>query len=334
MDKQVALQKAAALLRESGATVEELGRVMRQGSLGADHRISGQIHLSDWMFFAGGAVLCAALQFAIVLSVPELNIARMLLAALAAMVLWIPAMVARRRTGDGLLAGGISRALLLAGSWSWCLVPLYAVDALRAGYVMTFSLSLYVLTAGFMAIGVLHIGYDRVVRSAFALGMATLALWVAVICVVIGTLQLDDQVHTLSIYQAVTLLLTTALPAVAYGVTWRQYYSELREGFMVVGQLLTLLAIFIFTLSPTNAALWHLAMLAALSLLFYRGISHKKRASFIVAAIFLVLSIIAFSFRYFISGGVAVSLFISAMAVLGVATGLTLVHKSTFGQQK
>lgn len=334
MDKRAALQKAAALLRESGATVEELSRVMRQGGLDADHRASGQIHLSDWMFFAGGAVLCAALQLAIVLSVPELSITRMLLAAMVATALWVLAIAARRRIGDGLLAGGISRALLLAGSWSWCLVPLYAVDALQTGYVMTFSLSLYVLAAGSVAVGVLHIGYDRVVRSVFALGMATLTLWVAVICMIIGTLQSSGQVYSQLIYQAVTLLLTSALPVVAYWVTWRQYRHELREGFMVVGQLLTLLAIFIFTFFPINAALWHLAMFIALSLLFYLSVSHKKRASFIVAAVFLVLSIIAFSFRYFISGGVAVSLFISAMAVLGVATGLTLVHKSTFGQRK
>lgn len=342
--KQVALQQIAELARQADVSIDEirqvvegesLGVVSQDGQVAARPALSYKTLFSQVMFAVAGVLLFFALYTGLYLSVGGSALAMGLLLCLLTAMSWTPAVVARKRE-VGSVVHGMSYVFFMVGSLGLLAAVMHfsyhTLDGLGWFTVQDEWVATYVFALGGAIAAMLHILYGRLLRSGFALGVATLVMWLSASAALVTTLYYIGKVDAVIVYQSLTLFLCSLLPMTAYAVSYEatHFCPSLRSGYVVVGQLLALIILLVLSMGGDNPGFWQLVTAVGLLLMLHMAAIHKKRAGFIMASIALVIFIIQFVVRYFSGGSVAIGLFLASLVVLGMAVGLVSLHKRVF----
>ncbi|NLA43213.1 hypothetical protein GX865_03635 [Candidatus Saccharibacteria bacterium] len=334
MVKKKSNQKALVLVREMVnqgkvspdelVAIAEASRagVDRRSGVDADNSLPSTNRLSaiDFMYMAGGVILFSSIQALVwQLTGNDPGLVGAIVCLLAAVFIWILVLVQTKHSADNDVRRGMVLSLNFTGSMLLVFAAGYLTSHLVGSGKQT-QVYLLVFSELMFIVALLHVLYAHVLRRRVALvsGFGILIASVSVLSFMLGLLvalrTVSADAHAL-VFIGFGLLIAT-LTRAAVRLSPKSISYNIFDG----------LAQFIVFLAMLTAAygklelLWNLILITSVLGLFYRSITKRNTSSFIIAAIFLTITLVSMSFRYFSDMGVAVSLFLSAMAVLAVAT--------------
>lgn len=341
--KKDTLKQLKALLKSGEVTKEEVQKLIeadhgRELKRADDERGRRHLTATDSMFIIGGVILFAAFQVLIAQTLENISAritaeSGMLGAGLAlfvAVALWAAVLIGDKRGKTDRKKSGIVKgftlSFLVAGSLLLVTSAVYVTMALTVSGD-TYGIipkDYYIFGMAILVVAGIHGLFARVTKHAIVAGAGVLAATAGVTSLLLGTV--NEQTAPVDVY-ALIFIGTGVLLAAAARIVHRTAPKLLDAGiFDVLGQLIALTAMTV-ALSGERDILWRVALIAATLGLFYLSISKKSQSTLAVAAFFLIVTIVSTAFKYFSGMGTAFVLFISAIAVLGVATAAVVIRQ-------
>ena len=316
MDNKEHILTAVSDALEAGKiTKNDLLEVIRRNS--AKHtdstEVSGRLSAVDIMFYIAGIVLFAAIATLIGQSWDSGPALRIFLSAGIGALLWAAALfyIHSPKTDD--IRRGMTNSLLLTGS----LLLIGGGFIIASELVGSDEANFYAFSLTLALLGVLHISFGWQIRRAFTLLLGILLSVAAFPVLVFGILDGSDVPLFINclIFAATGGLLayaTRTISRVSAGVSGAERTFDPLSAFIV------LMSLYAASYDESTGLFWLLVLVLGIVGLFYLSITAQNKLLLGNGSLFLVLSIITISYRYF-SDNVAVSLLVSAAGLLGTA---------------
>lgn len=276
----------------------------------------------DVMFYIAGAVLFAAVFALLLQSWDNGNVTRILLSAGMGTVFWAIAtyLAGSPRTGD--IQKGFVNALLVAGSLS----------IITGGFVIASELvdyndfHFYATAITLATLGSLHLAFGwQSKRDLITLIGVVLA--VAAFPALIFGLLSDASVPTF-VYWLILAISAGLLAYASRVVSWTGLSSKnAAHAFDPLSAFGVLGSLYAASFDSSTGIIWMLTLIAGIIGLFYLSIVKQDRLMLGNGSLFLVIAIITISSRYFSGYGIATSLFISAIGLIGTAVMAATINR-------
>lgn len=287
----------------------------------ASHRLSAV----EILFYIAGLILFAAIVSVIVQSWTDGNVfGHVLLSAGVGTLMWVTAFVLHNQRQTPIVEG-LKNSLLLTGSLS-LLFGGFIIANEVAGINSMFDFFPYALV--FAVVGILHLAFDRLVRSGLTLMLGILLLVMSFPVALFSFLQ--DANAPVDAWAAV-MLVSCVLLAAATRVVARidSERSGIGHSFDSLAAFFALLAMYIASFGE-NGIFWLFILIVSIIGLFYASIVRQEKSFLGSGSLFLIIAIITISFRYFSSFGVSFCLVMAAAGLLGTAAVATTINKTYF----
>lgn len=289
------------------------------------HRLSAV----EILFYIAGLILFAAIVTNIVQSWEEGNaIGHIFLSSGTGLLLWVVAAVLHRQQQTAILEG-LKNSLLLTGSLSLILGGYIITNEMLGAYdqidFFPFAVTMAILAA-------LHLAFDRVMKNSITLLFGILLGVLAFPTAFFGTLRdINASVDVWSVVILLTAGLITASTRIMAKVDPER--PGVKRAFDSLAAFIGLGAMYIASFGD-HGVLWLSLLVIGIIGLFYASIAWQEKPLLGSASVFLVITIITISFRYFSDFGVTFSLVIAATGLLGTAALATTISKKYFPSQK
>lgn len=292
-------------------------------------RLTSAVSAVDIMFYIAGIVLFAALMVSLQQSWQGGGaLTHIFLSAGIGIIAWIVAAVLLKTDATSDLRRGLTNALLLVGSLS----------IIVGGFVVTHEILPLHHDIGFISaaitlaiVGAVHliVGYSLKRDLLLLLGML---LGVTAFPLVIFRF-LSDASASLYVW-CLVIVVNAGLLAWSTRVLARidPLHAYLRTVFDSLTVFTALLALYIASFGNTFKVLWLIVLIFAVIGLFYLSIVLQKKTLLGNGSLFLVIAIITIAFRYFSGFGIATSLMIAALGLLGTAAAAASINKRYFSK--
>lgn len=343
-NKQTILIELRELLDSGELTKSEI-----QGLIGDNQREASSVDASastsvqktsrlsaiDIMFVTGGVILFASVQALIDqlhLGLSSGVFGAMLCLAIAA-TLWGFALVQSRQKQASEVGRGMGLSFILTGSLLLVAAAVHMTNALMSGSGASNDVAHNLYTFGFLMLGValFHVIFAWLVRRQLVVGAGILAACSALVALAIGAL-VSVKVEGADPYVLVFIVAAVFLAVAARMVVRIKSGALHPRAFDGLAQFIALVAMTIATFNDWHM-LWYPLIICVILGLFYVSIRQKSQPSLVIAAFFLTVTLISMSFRYFSGLGIAFSLLLAAVAVLGVATVSVSLRKKYLVQE-
>ena len=265
------------------------------------------------LFYIVGIILYVAVLSAIWQTPTESFWLHMLMSVGIGLVAWSTAHVVNKWSRAGSLGGALSGSLLLMGSLLLATGVFYITRELDED-----NLSFLSFVPGAAALSIVHAGAYALMRrdilfilSVFS-GVSTiglLALWL------VGELAMGADIGIMM--TSFVIISSLALLVYAQRVCATKRAPHLKGAFDEFAVFFGLLAMYCSTYTEFGG-LWYLLLVVSIFGVYYISTRTKKRIVLITASLFLVLTILTVSFRYFEDFGITTSLIVSAIGLMGV----------------
>jgi len=290
-----------------------------------DEKKQNKLSAVDIMFYIAGIVLFSTIMSVIIQSWDDDNpFTHILLSAVIGAGLWVIAYQLMKSAVQSDIRKGLISALLLTGSLLIIVGGYIITNELIGGFSeVNFIAGAFTL----LALGGLHIGFDRVVKRNLTLLMGVLLAVASFPALLFGVLQ-DSM--TLDIW-SIILVMAAGLLVYATRVVARitPERAKIANSFDSFAAFLALLSIYIAGYGDYGV-LWLCALIAAVLGLFYLSIVLQNKHLLGNASFFMVLAIITISFKYFSGYGITFSLIIATFGLLGSAAVASSINKKYF----
>lgn len=344
-NKQTVLVELRELLDSGELTKSEI-----QGLIGDNQREASSVDASastsvqkisrlsaiDIMFVIGGVILFASVQALIDqlgLGVSTGLFGTMICLAIA-VALWGFALVQSRQKQASEVGRGMGLSFILTGSLLLVAAAVHMTNALMSGSgASNDDLANNLYTFGFLMLGValFHVIFAWLVRRQLVVGAGILAACSALVALAIGAL-VSVKIEGADPYVLVFIGAAVFLAVAARMVVRIKSGALHPRAFDGLAQFIALVAMTIATFNDWHM-LWYPLIICVILGLFYVSIRQKSQPSLVIAAFFLTVTLISMSFRYFSGLGIAFSLLLAAVAVLGVATVSVSLRKKYLVQE-
>jgi hypothetical protein len=281
----------------------------------------------DIMFYIAGIVLFSAIISFIVQSWSDVDrIVHITFSAGTGTVLWMAAYYIIRLPRRTDIQNGLTNALLLTGSLSIVVGGYIISNELIGGYDQLNYISGAVT---FLTLGVIHIAYDRLIKRDIILLLGVLSAVLSFPMLMLGILG-DTQI-TIDTFTCI-ILVTTGLLSYATRVVGKintSRASKISTAFDPLAAFSALSAVYAASFGEYSA-LWLIALTAGILSIFYISIISQNKHLLGNASLFLVITVITISFKYFSGYGITTSLTLSALGLLGSAAIAANINKKYF----
>jgi hypothetical protein len=279
----------------------------------------------DVMFYIAGIVLFAAIVSVIVQSWNGGSaVGHILLSAGVGAALWALASYLIKSPRQSDLRRGLINSSLLTGSLS----------VIAGGYIITNEIiggfnELNLIAGSFtlFILGLVHMGFDRVVKKNLILLMGVLLAAASFPSLVFGIVK---QNMTVDIWSFI-LVLTALLLAYSTRVVAKIYPDrpKIHNAFDGFAAFVALLSMYISSYGEFGVV-WLIALISSVFGIFYLSIVMQNKDLLGNGSFFLVLTVITISFKYFSGYGVATSLIMATFGLLGSAAVASTINKKYF----
>lgn len=283
---------------------------------------SNRVSAVDIMFYIAGVVLFAAIMALVSQAWDSDAATRIFLSAGLGTIFWAIAiyLIQSSKTDD--IRSGMSNALLLTGSLS-----LIAGGFIIASeFVSYIDFHFYATSITLTFLGVLHIAFGRQIKRDLITLMGVLLAVAAFPSFVFG-LFADADVPMFAYW----LILAISGGVLAYAtrvVSWIGASSpQAARAFDSLSAFGVLASLYAASYDSDTGVIWLLALIAGIVGLFYLSIIKQDKLMLGNGSLFLVITIITISARYFSGYGIATSLFISAVGLIGTAVVATTINR-------
>lgn len=280
----------------------------------------------DVMFYISGFVLFATVMSIIVQSWTDGGwMMHILLSAGVGMLLWALACTLIRNSQQNDIRKGLTDSLLLTGSLLLVTGGYIIVNEVAKG----FGQADYIPAAVALSIlGALHIGFDKFVKRELILLMGVLLMVLAFPVLLFGLLDeadLPNDVYTVIVIISAGLLVgATRLAAKA-----NPGRPLLRTAFDGLAAFAALVAMYVASFGE-HGIVWLVVLITAVFGIFYLSIILQNKHLLGNGSLFLVLTIVTISLRYFSGNGVTASLIVATLGLLGSAAVAATINKKYF----
>ena len=283
---------------------------------------SNRLSAVDIMFYIAAIVLFAAIVALIGQSWDNGIGMRIFLSAGIGVLFWSVATYFIQFTKTNDIRGGITNALLLTGSLS-----LIAGGFIIANEFVDFDdFHFYAVATTLTALGLLHIVFGWQIRRDLLVLMGTLLTVAAFPTLVLGLLSEADVPMFIN-----CLVVAISGGLLAYAtrvVSWIEASSSgAARAFDSLSAFIALMSLYVASYDSGTGFLWLLVMILGIVGLFYLSITMQDKLMLGNGSLFLVIAVITISFRYFSGYGVATSLFIGALGLIGTAIVATTINR-------
>ena len=277
----------------------------------------------DIMFYIAGIVLFAAIIALINQLWDDGIVVRILLSIGIGVSFWGTAfyLLAASRQSD--IERGLINALLLTGS-----LTMTAGGFIVANEFVSYSrdFQFYATAATLAVVGMVHIGFGwRIKRDLITL-IGTLFVVMAFPSFMFGLLSGTD---VSTVVNCLIVAISGGLLAYATRVVSWTGISSAQAGraFDSLGAFIALMSLYIASYDKTTGGIWLLVLIASIIGLFYLSIILQDKLMLGNGSLFLVITIITISIRYFSGYGIPISLLVSAVGLLGTAIVATTINR-------
>lgn len=276
------------------------------------------------LFYIAGLILFAAIVSIIVQSGDSNVIENFLLSGGVGALLWFVAYVLYRRPST-IIMNGLMNSLLLTGSLSLLLGGFILVNEIISSQNnVPFIPSALV----FLAVGLLHLAFDRIIKNSITLLLGILFLVMAFPVMCFGLLQ--DLDAPLGAWSFVVIMASALLAATTRVLSaMNPDRSGLKHAYDSLAAFVAMTAMYVASFGD-GGIIWLIILIGSIVGLFYVSIIRRERPLLGSASIFLVITIITIAFRYFSSFGTSFSLITAAAGLLGTAAIAATINKRYF----
>lgn len=283
----------------------------------------GKVSAVDIMFYIAGIVLFTAI-IALINQLWDTGfLPRVLLSAGAGLAFWAIALYLIQTPHKSDIRRGLTNLLLLTGSLS-----LVAGGFIVANEMVSFSnaFQFYASAATLAVLGAAHISFGWQIRRDLITLIGVLLTVVAFPTLVLGMLN-DTSVPTY--VNCLIVAVSGGLLAYATRVASWVGVSSAHAGraFDSFSAFVVLMSLYVASYDDGTGLIWLLALIAGIIGLFYLSIVLQDKLMLGNGSFFMVLAIITISFRYFSGYGVATSLLVGAIGLLGTAVVATTINR-------
>lgn len=280
----------------------------------------------DVMFYIAGVVLFSAIMSIIVQSWEEGSVfLRVFLSAGVGAAMWSLAYYLIKSPIKSEVRQGLINSLLLTGSLSILVGGYIITNELIGGYE---DLNLIPFGFTFLALGGVHIGFDRLVKKDFTLLTGVLLSVAAFPVLVFGLLQETEAAVDV---WSIVIILSTTLLAYATRVVSKMSPDrrKVHASFDTFAAFLALGTMYVTSFSDYGV-IWLVLLIGSIFGIFYLSIISQNKHLLGNGSFYLVLSVITISFKYFSGLGVTASLIVATIGLLGTAAIASGINKKYF----
>jgi hypothetical protein len=280
----------------------------------------------DVMFYIAGIVLYSAIVSIIVQSWNDGNaFVHILLSAGIGIGLWSIAYYLIKNSLQNDIRKGLINSLLLTGSLSVVTGGYIITNELIAGFDEVNFIPGAIMLA---VMGVLHVGFDRLIKRDLTLLMGVLLFVASFPALLFGFLQ--DADLPMDVWSAV-LIVSAGLLAYATRVVAKinPDRQKVHSSFDSLAAFLALASMYVSSFGDYGV-FWLAVLIAGVFGIFYLSIIAQNKHLLGNASLFLVLTVITISFKYFSGYGVTTSLIIATVGLLGSAATASSINKKYF----
>ncbi len=282
----------------------------------------------DVMFYIAGIVFFSTIMSTIIQSWNDGSaFVHITLSAVVGAMLWSVAYYLIKAPFQSDIRKGLTNALLLTGS----------LLIVVGGYIVTneliggFEEVNYIPGAFTLAVlGAIHIGFSRLIKRDLPLLMGILLSVASFPALLFGFL--EDSGVSMDIW-SVILIVSAGLLAYATRIIVKvnQDRQELNSSFDSFAAFLALGAMYVSSFGDYGV-LWLMSLIASVFGIFYLSIIAQNKHLLGSASLFLVLTVITISFKYFSGFGATASLIVATVGLLGSAAVASSINKKYFKQ--
>jgi MFS family permease len=290
------------------------------------NEVSRKLTAVEIMFYISGIILFSAIMTMLGENWDgSSSLIRISLSAGIGALLWIVAYILHRQPVQSEIRKGLENSLILTGALSVFVGAFITTNEAVGG----FTEYNYIYTAiTFAVLGAVHFGYDRLVRKELILLLGLFWSVMAFPSLMFALLQhshVQPDVWSLIVIASAGLLSYSAR-VLAKIYPDRPNIDHVFDGLVTF----VILAVMYGSTFLETGIIWLVALVAAIIGMFYLSIVRQNKNFLGNASLFLVISIITISFKYFSGAGAAVSLIIAAMGLLGTAVLASSINKKYF----
>lgn len=327
IDKKTLLGTLRQAISEGIVTRKDIEPLfLEQGDSPVEQRDSSRLSAVDVMFYIAGVILYAALLSVIAQTwQDDTPIVRILLSVGMASVLWAFAYYLAKYSTQTDIRKGLTNSLLVTGSLAGITGAYILINELVGGYG---DVNFFAGAIALLATGLLHIAFDRYIKKDILLIVGTFLCVASVPATLFGIINGND--FPLDIWCAI-LVFAAALLAYATRVVSRLHdHKRTSAGALdSLAAFVGLSSMYVCTYGD-NSFPWFLLLVVSVLGIFYASILMQDKHLLVSASFFLIVSIITISFKYFSGFGVATSLVLATVGLLGSAAAASTVHKRYF----
>ena len=322
MNKSEILTLVATSLKSGTITKSDLRTIMDGHEVKSTTQSTSRLSAVDIMFYIAAIVLFAAIVALIGQSWDSGATVRIFLSAGVGTLFWTTALLLLRADEETDMRRGMTGALLLSGSLS-----LIAGGFIIANEFVDYTdFHFYATAITLLLLGVLHLIFGWQIKRDLITLMGVLLSVAAFPVLLFGLLSES------SVPMFVNCLITAfggGLLAYASRVASRIGLSSPRgeRAFDPISAFAVLMSLYGASYDNGTGALWLFVLIAGIIGLFYLSIVMQDKLMLGNGSFFMVLAIITVSFRYFSGYGVATSLFIGAIGLIGTAMVATTINR-------
>ncbi|HSX29544.1 MAG TPA: hypothetical protein VLE73_03215 [Candidatus Saccharimonadales bacterium] len=338
MDKRQLLTELKTALQTGDVSEAEVRAVLSTASSALlpidepkaenEHTSSEKLSAVEVMFYVAGIVLFAAIMSLIWQTWDNNNpVTRILLSAGVGAGLWTVAYILHKQQNTTIIRKGLENAIILTGSLCVISGGFITTNEIIGGFK---EVNFIPGALTFATLGALHIAYDRLVKKDLVLLMGILLSVGTLPATLFGILENSDITVDVDIYAGITIISALTL-ASASRVVAKIYpdRSKIKSTFDPLVAFVTLGAMFGASFGDYSVV-WLALLVGSVFGLFYLSIVLQSKHLLGNASLFLVVSVLTISFKYFSGAGVSVSLIVAAMGLLGSAALATSINKKYF----
>ncbi len=280
----------------------------------------------DVMFYIAGIVLFSTIMSIIVQSwIDGRPFVHIMLSAFIGMGLWSIAYYLIKSPLQNDIRKGLTNALLLTGS----------LLVVVGGYIITneivggFDEVNYIPAAlALVVLGGLHIGFDKLIRRDLILLMGVLLAVSSFPALLFGFLQNANA--PMDVW-SIILIISAGLLVYATRVVGKlnSERTKIHNSFDSFAAFLALISMYVASYSDYGV-IWLGVLIAAVFGIFYLSIVLQNKHLLGNGSLFMVLTIITISFKYFSGFGITFSLIVATLGLLGSAAIASSINKKYF----
>lgn len=321
--KDELLQAVSVALSAGTVTKKDLiSTIEKHESKSSTVAPSSRVSAVDIMFYIAGIVLFAAIAAFIGQSWDSGATTRILLSTGLGTLFWALSIYFIQIAKGNDIRDGMANAFLLAGSLS-----LISGGFIIANEFIDFTdFHFYAAAITLALLGTIHIVFGSQIKRDLLVLLGTLLGVAAFPTLVFGLLQgsgVPMFVNCLVVaISSVLLMYATRV------ISWIGASSKRAvRAFDALGTFGILMSLYVASYDDGSGLFWLLVLIIGIVGMFYLSITMQDKLMLGNGSLFLVIAVITISFRYFSGYGVATSLFIGAIGLIGTAITATTINR-------